>query len=300
MKVLNFGSLNMDYVYDVERIVRPGETISSREVEEVCGGKGLNQSVAMARAGLPVHHAGMVGEEGQALLDVCDRFGIARDLIRKIPGRSGHTIIQVDRHGQNCILLYGGANRAITEEFVDEALSAFGEGDILVLQNEVSCLSVMIDRAYDKGMSIVLNPSPYDDRITACDLRKVNCLFINEVEGEQMTGQTEPVRICESLLQDYPDMEVVLTLGADGAVYASQKEREVCPAFSVDAADTTAAGDTFTGYFLYGREHKMPPALALRLASAAAALAVGKKGAVPSIPSMEEVESFLNEAVVGV
>lgn len=296
MKVLNFGSLNLDYVYEVDHILRPGETISSKNLEMICGGKGLNQSAAMARAGLPVYHAGMVGEEGQPLLDLCDEFGIDRTYIRRIGGRSGHTMIQVDKEGQNSILLFGGANRQVTETYVDEVLKEFGAGDYLVLQNEISSLSYMIERAYDRGMCIVLNPSPYDERLLSCNLDKVSYLFINEIEGEQMTGESAPEKICEVLLKRYPRIHVVLTLGAQGSLYASGSEEAVyCDSFAVKAVDTTAAGDTFSGYFLYSVVNHMPVPAGLRLASAAAAIAVTRKGAAPSIPALSEVESFLCE-----
>ena len=130
MKVLNFGSLNLDYVYSVDHMVTPGETLASYGMSVFCGGKGLNQSIALAKAGVSVYHAGMVGEEGGALLEACKEGGVKTDFIKTIPGKSGHTIIQVDKEGQNCILLFGGANRSITKEYVDEVLSHFEKGEI--------------------------------------------------------------------------------------------------------------------------------------------------------------------------
>ena len=163
MKILNFGSLNIDYTYSVDHFVRGGETLSSETMNVFSGGKGLNQSIALAKAGVPVYHAGMIGEEGGALLDACKEGGVKTDFIKTIPGKSGHTIIQVDKDGQNCILLFGGANRSITKEFVDEVLSHFEEGDILLLQNEVNLLDYIINKAYEIGMVIILNPSPYNN-----------------------------------------------------------------------------------------------------------------------------------------
>ena len=159
MKILNFGSLNLDYVYRVAHSVQPGETIASSGMETFCGGKGLNQSVALARAGAEVYHAGRVGEDGQLLIETCRQSGVHTELILQTNGKSGHTIIQVDDNGQNSILLAGGANRRITEQDVETALRAFGAGDLLLLQNEISCLPVLIERAYEKGMRVVLNPS---------------------------------------------------------------------------------------------------------------------------------------------
>ena len=160
MKVLNMGSLNLDYVYQVDHIVTGGETLASGGMEVFCGGKGLNQSIALARAGVPVYHAGMIGEDGEMLLDICRENGVDTRYIRRIPGKNGHTIIQVDRKAQNSILLYGGSNRALTREWVDGVLEEFGQGDLLLLQNEINLLGYIVDTAYRRGMRIVLNPSP--------------------------------------------------------------------------------------------------------------------------------------------
>ena len=145
MKVLNFGSLNLDYVYSVDHMVAPGETLASSGMNTFCGGKGLNQSIALAKAGVDVYHAGMIGEEGDILLKACKEGGVNADYIKSIPGKSGHTIIQVDKNGQNCILLYGGANRSITKEYVDEVLAHFEKGDILLLQKAIYMLDYIID-----------------------------------------------------------------------------------------------------------------------------------------------------------
>ena len=177
MKVLNFGSLNLDYVYSVDHMVAEGETLAAGGMNTFCGGKGLNQSIALAKAGVPVYHAGLIGEEGKSLLDACRENGVHTDFIREIPGKSGHTIIQVDKSGQNCILLYGGANRSMTREFIDEVLSHFEKGDYLLLQNEVNLVDYMVDQAYEKGMEIILNPSPFDRNLEACDLSKIS-LFL--------------------------------------------------------------------------------------------------------------------------
>ena len=137
MKVLNFGSLNLDYVYQVDHIIIPGETQATKSRNTFCGGKGLNQSIALAKAGIPVYHAGQIGEEGDILLETCKANGVNTEFIKKVPGPSGHTVIQVDKNGQNSILLFGGSNRSITREFVDEVFANFEKDDILLLQNEV-------------------------------------------------------------------------------------------------------------------------------------------------------------------
>ena len=139
MKILSFGSLNIDYVYSVEHIVKRGETISSSALNVYSGGKGLNQSVAMGKAGAHPYHAGMIGEDGMFLLDVLKKadVDISKTKVSK-EIRTGNAIIQNDADGDNCILLFGGANRAIDEKYIAEVLEGFSAGDILVCQNEIS------------------------------------------------------------------------------------------------------------------------------------------------------------------
>ena len=139
MKVLNFGSLNIDYVYDVDDFVKKGETISSKDLNVFCGGKGLNQSVALAKAGAEVYHAGMIGEDGKFLLDLLKEAGVNIDnVVIRDDIRTGNAIIQRNKSGDNCIILFSGANRSITKDYVDRVLSGFEKGDYIVLQNEIS------------------------------------------------------------------------------------------------------------------------------------------------------------------
>ena len=292
MKVLNFGSLNYDYVYRVDHAVKAGETISSSGMETFLGGKGLNQSIALARAGVPVFHAGMVGEEGQLFLDTCRASGVNTDFIRMIPGKSGHTIIQLDKNAQNCILLYGGANRRITKEFADEVLSHSDKGDILLLQNEISELAYIIEKAYEIGMQIVLNPSPFDEKLEECDLNKVSVFLLNEIEGNQISGETEGEKILDAMTERFPGARIVLTLGADGVMYRDAEQSCSQEIFRVKAVDTTAAGDTFTGYFIASILLGMPVAEALSMCAKASAIAVSRMGATDSIPTMEEVRNM--------
>ncbi len=289
MKVLNFGSLNLDYVYQVESILIPGETQASKDRQTFCGGKGLNQSIALAKAGIPVYHAGMIGDGGEILLETCKENGVNTEFIRKIPGPCGHTVIQVDKDGQNCILLFGGANRSITREFVDEVLAAFDKGDIILLQNEVNELDYIIDRAYEKGMMIILNPSPYDDKLKSCDMSKVSLFLVNEIEGYQITGEKEPEKILAAVKEKYPSAKIVLTLGGDGSVYQDETGVYHQGIFKVKAVDTTAAGDTFTGYFISSIIDGMPVAEGLEMAAKASAIAVSRPGATASIPLRQEV-----------
>ena len=292
MKVLNFGSLNLDYVYQVDHILAPGETQTAGERTIFCGGKGLNQSIALARAGAEVYHAGLVGDGGEPLIDILKRNNVNTKYTRQIEGPGGHTVIQVDKNGQNSILLFAGSNRKITREFVDEVMDGFQEGDYLVLQNEISELSYIIDRAFEKKLRIVLNPSPFDDHLKDCDLSKVSLFLINEVEGYQISGEQEPEKILDAMYGRCPGAGVVLTLGAAGSIYMEKGERIHQDIFKVKAVDTTGAGDTFTGYFLAGLLEGMEKKDALILAAKASAIGVTRNGAAASVPSREEVDTW--------
>lgn len=295
MKILSFGSMNLDNVYRVPHTVRPGETLSSLDMEVFVGGKGLNQSIAMSRAGLSVFHAGLVGEDGEPLLDALRESGVDVSFVQKIPGKSGHTVIQVEDGGQNAILLYGGSNRRLALGQIDETFAHFSPGDCLVLQNEVNCLPELIAKGAERGFFIALNPSPYNEIIDQCDLSAVSLLLINEIEGAGISGKEKPVEILDGLLSRYPETKIVLTMGAEGAYYRDSGQTLFQGAFPVKAVDTTAAGDTFTGYFLQGLLAGLPLAETLRRGAMAAALAVSRKGASPSIPCREEVEGALRE-----
>ena len=295
MKVLNLGSMNLDLVYRVDHIVKPGETEASLSMNTFLGGKGMNQSVALAKAGAEVWQGGMIGEDGQPFLDACKAYGVHGEYIRKIDGKSGHAVIQIDQNAQNCILLFGGANRMLTEEYVDEVLSHFGAEDLLLLQNEVNLMPYIVERAHERGMTIALNPSPFDEGLRNVDLCKIDLFLLNEVEGEQITGKQNKEEMIAEMRERFPNARIVLTLGEEGAIYADSRERVSQPAFSVTAVDTTAAGDTFTGYFLAGLAEGMPIDLILKRSAMASAIAVTRAGAVPSIPLREEVEAALEE-----
>lgn len=293
-RVLNFGSLNVDYTYRVDHMTREGETQSSEGMEIFLGGKGFNQSAALAKAGAEVYHAGMIGDDGDGFLPVCKEYGIRTDYIKKIEGKGGHTIIQIDKNAQNSILLFGGSNRKVDREFVDEVLDHFEKGDLLLLQNEISSLHYIIDKAYEKGMVIILNPSPFDYRLDSCDMSKVTYFILNEIEGCQFSGKEDPDEMIHAILEKYPKAKIVLTLGGDGAMYADASgARFHQPVFPVKAVDTTAAGDTFTGYFIAGILENMPIPDILRMSAKASSITVTRKGASPSIPSQEEVMASL-------
>ncbi len=334
MKIVNFGSLNVDYVYRVPHVIVKGETLASTSRNIFSGGKGLNQSVALSRAGLPVYHAGCIGQGGEILLDVLKDSGVNTDFVRNLPDVPvGHTIIQNTDDGDNCIILFGGANQAVSEEQVDETLSHFEEGDWIVLQNEISCLKYIMEKAHERGMKIVLNPSPMNDKISGLPLEYVDYFFVNEIEAGQIIGKSadekqvkkedpenqnagittenqntgiiganqnaditaeNTEKLVTGLKKTFPNAHVILTLGSAGSVFIYQQEVLYQQIYKVKAVDTTAAGDTFTGYFLAAVIGGKTPTQALRLASRASSITVSRPGAAPSIPYLQEVEIHEN------
>ncbi len=290
MKILNFGSLNLDYTYHLEHIVKEGETITSTGLSLYPGGKGLNQSVALGKAGADVFHAGMIGPDGDLLRKICKDSNVHTNYLETVNFETGKAIIQLDKNGQNSIILYSGANRKITEKFVDEVLANFEKDDILLIQNEINCIRYIINSAYEMGMKIVMNPSPYSDEIETYDLEKVTLFILNEIEGEQITKEKEPDHMIAVLKKRFPNSNFVLTLGEKGAIFADAKQKFWQEIVKTKVVDTTGAGDTFTGYFVYEFFLENNPQNALKIATMAAAISVSREGAAISIPTMIEVK----------
>ena len=296
MKVLCFGSLNIDYTYKVEHFVQKGETISSQSLQVFSGGKGLNQSIALAKAGADTSHAGAIGTDGRFLLEQMEAAGVHTEHVAVLEDvRSGNAIIQNDKEGDNCIILYGGANQAITREQADSVIGSFAPGDYIVLQNEINELAYIMQKAHERGMKVILNPSPRDEKIKTLPLEYVDFFLLNEVEAGQIleTEETEGEILADRLLERFPGAAIVLTLGSKGSIYADGKQKIRQKAYRVKAVDTTAAGDTFTGYFIAEMASGQTAERAMDLASRASAIAVTRAGAAPSIPLRKEVEEYV-------
>lgn len=301
MKILNIGSLNVDYVYRVDDFLRPGETKACRSRAVFAGGKGLNQSVALARAGAQVYHAGCIGSDGAILRTALQEAGVHTDWLEQADTAGGHTVIQVSDAGQNCILLYGGTNRMLTQAYIDTVLGRCAPGDIVLLQNETNLVDYAIAAAAARGLRVALNASPVDEALLRAPLDGVRWLVINEIEGGMLahTGENEN-EILPALAQRWPACAVVLTLGSRGVRYHDAAQDLQLDACRVDrVVDTTAAGDTFLGYFLACTAEGMPAREALRRSTMASALAIQVQGAAGSIPPRAAVEQALAEGRFG-
>jgi ribokinase len=299
MAVINFGSINIDHIYTVPHFVAPGETLSSSHYQSVLGGKGANQSIACALANCETKHVGAVHKSDVSFVGILEDAGVNCEFVEQQTNTAtGHAIIQVNNDGENAIVLFAGANHQLSSAQIDSAINGASKQDWVLLQNETNAIGEIIEKAAAMGLPIAFNPAPMTPSVSDLPLEKVSLLFVNEIEAMQLT-QSENIESATQVLQNkYPHTKVIMTLGKAGVKYLHQGEQLVVDGFTVNALDTTAAGDTFTGYFLAAHINDISndtnnPKQALLSACAAAALCVTKKGAAPSIPKASDVAAFL-------
>ncbi len=293
MRVVNSGSINLDHVYLTPHFVRPGESLFSENYQKFYGGKGLNQSIALTRAGAEVYHAGRIGKDGLELKEFLSRSKIITENIMMTEDEAtGHAIIQINKDGENQIIVYSGANKKITKEDIDRVLSSFSSGDLLLVQNEISNVGYIIERGAELGLKVVLNPAPMTEEVKNYSLEKVDYFIINEIEGAELTGQTDLPEIQKVMRDKYPGAAIVLTCGEKGVLFSNAEEEFQQEAYKVKAVDTTAAGDTFIGFFIAEIMNNRSIRESLDTACMAAAICVTKMGAANSIPKMDEVKRY--------
>lgn len=291
MKVLNFGSCNIDYVYELDRIVQPGETISAAALSTHAGGKGLNQSIATARAGGEIYHAGNIGEDGEWLRELLAQSGANTEYLRQCDARTGHAMIQVDSSGENCIIVYAGANALLDDAQIDDVLGHFSAGDLCILQNETPCTAYIIKAASARGLRVLWNPSPMNGAVDRENVGLCSYVIVNRSEGQALTDEQQPEKIAQAFAARYPNTALVLTLGSHGSIYRDGTVSVDQAPYEARPVDTTGAGDTFTGYFAAAISRGKTPIEAMRCASAASAMATETMGAANSIPTLAEVEA---------
>ena len=287
MKILNFGSINKDFVYLVDDFVQPGETISSNRHDIFLGGKGLNQSVALAHAGVSIYHAGCIDKKDSSIINELNNWGVNTENILGLKKPTGHAIIQVNKKGENSIIIHGGTNHSITSHQIDSCLKKFGIGDILVLQNEINNIEEIIDKAYKKGMKIFFNPAPFSKKILNYPLNKVHTIIFNQSEGNGLSmGVNAPKKILEIISKKYPSSNLLITLGEKGSIFKNKKNIIRTDAVQVKTIDTTAAGDTYIGYYIASFSKNQSIRNCMKIASLAASITVTKIGGAISIPKL--------------
>ncbi len=292
MTIYNLGSINIDKVLRVPHFPAPGETLAAESYAEGLGGKGANQSVAIARAGAKAVHLGAVGPDGGAMLALMAEDGIDLSQVAKLEQPTGMALIMVDGSGENSIVILHGANAAVPGYRVAAALETAQPGDTLILQNETNGQIEAARIARAKGMRVVYSAAPFDAAGVGPLLPHVSVLLLNEVEGAQLSAAMDkPV-------QDLGVPHVVVTRGAEGAVLHDCRAGTsvALPSPRVDPVDTTGAGDTFAGYLAAGLDQALGWEASARRALAAAALSVTRPGASVSIPDSGDVAQFLRRA----
>ncbi len=296
MKILVYGSLNIDSTFVVDHITVPGETQASQGLRKAAGGKGANQAVAVAKAlgkgRTKVYFAGKVGSDGDWALEKLRGYGVDTSYVMHTESGTGQAIIQLDKEGQNSILLFGGGNLENTAEEMDRVLSDFGSDDILVMNAEISNLDHLMEKALERGMRVCVNPSPITADLLRLPLGKASMLVLNEIEGARLAKSKEGatfIEILTKLVKKFPMTEILLTIGKFGAYYGYKDIVEHSAAFDADVVDTTCAGDTFMGYYLASRCSGKKVRTSLETACKASSITVSRQGAMDSIPFCEEV-----------
>lgn len=287
MAIWNLGSINIDYVYQLEHLPRPGETIAAKNHGKGLGGKGANQSIAAAMAGAVTQHLGAVGAGDDWVIERLREKGVGTEHIIQMPDTpSGHAIILLDSHAENSIVIYPGANRTLPQAELTNVLQRLTPSDTLLIQNETNLQVKAAETAKAAGARVIYSAAPFDLDALSQIAPHVSILAMNAGEAEQFFAANPAELAVEGLL---------ITRGADGAEYRDLKndQKYYQASFSVDPVDTTGAGDTFTGYFAAALDRGDDIPGALRLASAAAALKVTRTGAGDAIPALNEVMTFL-------
>ncbi|MFA3792940.1 ribokinase [Aliiglaciecola sp. SL4] len=295
MAVINFGSINIDHVYQVDHFVQPGETLSSTDYQQLLGGKGANQSIALAKAGSDVRHVGKINEHDAHFKQAMIKAGVDCKYVQCTDSPTGHAIIQVASSGENAIVLFGGANLEIDNKDVLQALDDADESAWVLTQNETSSIDIVFQEAKKLGLKVAFNPAPMTDSVKQLPHDCIDLLIVNEVEGTEIAGVNDIDEMESYFREQWSHAEVLITLGKQGVRLVLAEETIDVPAFLVDTVDTTAAGDTFIGYFLAAYSRRNKPKEALVRACAASAIAVTRNGAAQSIPSTEEVDLFLSQ-----
>ena len=301
--IVTVGSINMDLVVKVNRLPSVGETVIGSDYERYPGGKGANQAVAAVRLGAPVRLVGALGEDeyGDQLLHVIQSENIDSAWVKRAHGPSGAAFITVDRQGQNCIVVAPGSNNKLLPEDINSAMC--DQAKVLLLQCEIPTATIRAAAKLGKeaGATVILNAAPASE-LAAEDYKNIDVLVVNEVEIGMLLGQPgvrnpkEAISLAKELLTRV--WAVVVTLGAQGAVWVQGDESGFIEALNVNTIDTTAAGDAFVGALAVGLNDGRRLQDSLRFANICGALTTTKHGAQSSLPTRSDLESFMSGVVL--
>lgn len=300
-KVVVVGSLNMDLVTRAERLPRGGETLIGQSFATVSGGKGANQAVAAARLGARVSMVGCVGDDayGEQLRGALLAEQVDCQAVSVVEGSSGVALIVVDDSSQNAIVIVAGANGLLSPEKVAGFDQVLQEAEVIICQLEVPLATVgyTLKRGRELGKTLILNPAPASAPLPAEWYGSIDYLIPNESEASALSGvpvdSLQSAEVAAARLIAAGAGKVIITLGAQGSLFANGHGFEHFSAPKVKAIDTTAAGDTFVGGFAAALASGKSEAEAIRFGQVAAALSVTRAGAQPSIPTLSDVQAFV-------
>ncbi len=287
--ILNFGSINIDYVYRLKTLPQAGETLSCQGFARYLGGKGINQSIAIARAGGAVKHIGAVGADGAfALAQIAD-MGLDTNDIRVTDTATGHAIICLDKQGENHIIIHAGANAELTENQINSALDTNPKAEWVVIQNETNLTEYIAKSAKQRELSLAYSAAPFDAVACQTILPYLDILAVNETEAAALS------HAMKTPITDLKIPTLLITKGAKGAELWQNGACISVKGLPVKAIDTVGAGDTFFGSFIARLQNGAPAQEALNYAASAAALQCTRKGAATAIPDQKTVLNLMKE-----
>ncbi|AIR70023.1 ribokinase [Dickeya fangzhongdai] len=301
-KLVVLGSINADHILNLAQFPRPGETVIGKQYGVAFGGKGANQAVAAGRSGADIEFIACVGADdiGERIRQqlINDRVDVSA--VEAISGQTtGVALIFVNGEAENMIGIHAGANAAVTPDYLNRYQQKIIDASALLMQLEspLETVTAAARLAHDNGTKVILNPAP------ACSLPDellslVDMITPNETEAQILTGVTveteDDAQRAAQVLHDKGIATVLITLGSRGVWLSEQGKGQRIPGFRVTAVDTIAAGDTFNGALVTALLESRPMEAAVKFAHAAAAIAVTRYGAQPSVPWREEIDAFLN------
>lgn len=290
MTIFNLGSINLDYFYRLPHLISAGETLAANDFNIALGGKGANQSVALAKAGGDVFHIGAFGKKDELYLQELRNAGVNLEFVALLDMPSGHAIVMVDeKTGENQIILSPSANYNIEQVQIRKALQKANRSDWALAQNETCLVNPFLSLAKEQGLRICYSAAPFVAEQTAGLIPLTDLLIVNEGEAEALS------QFIEKDITKLGLPHLIITLGQKGARYIGEQGSFLVSPFNVTAIDTTGAGDTFLGYVLADLSDGQTMQQAMSHASAAAALQITRQGALPAIPSRSEVNRFIQD-----
>ncbi|MED4582699.1 ribokinase [Brevibacillus choshinensis] len=302
MDIAVIGSNMVDLVSYIDKIPNEGETLEAADFKIGCGGKGANQAVAAAKMGSKVMMVTKVGDDlfADRTIENLESYGIDTEFTSKIPGTSsGVAPIFVDRESKNRILIIKGANQYLLPEDIDHAAKKLKKSSLIVLQLEIPIQTTYraIEFGKENGIPIILNPAPAAKKLDFDYVSKCDYFIPNESELELLTGMPveskDQIRTAASTLIEKGLKNVIVTMGSRGVMWVKSEKIFTIDSYKVDAIDTTGAGDAFIGCFAHFLVQSGDVLLAIKMATAFAALSVVKQGTQTSYPSVQELEQFI-------